>query len=218
MMYELALFPLNTVLFPSTPLHLHIFENRYKRMVGECISQQKPFGVVLIRRGDEALGALADPHRIGCTAHIIEIEHLPQGRFNLTVMGKDRFRILSLDSQSHPYLVGVVENYPVAEQSLEVLQPAASRLQTQLMRYLRLLVEAGLIELDTSRVPENPLIMAYFSAALLQIPALQKQKLLSIHDAQTLINRLITIYIREVALTRKLLRSSGTEQGSFSAN
>jgi len=217
-MYELALFPLNTVLFPSTPIQLHIFENRYKQMIGECITEQKPFGVVLIRRGDEALGALADPHMIGCTASIIEVERLEQGRLNITAIGKDRFRILSLDSQSHPYLVGMVDNYPVAEQTSEILKPAATKLQVQVTRYLRLLVEAGLIELDTRNLPESPLLMAYLSAALLQVPPLQKQQLLSIHDAHTLIKRLITIYNREVALTRNLLKSSGSEQGSFSVN
>lgn len=217
-MYELALFPLNTVLFPSTPLQLHIFEDRYKVMIGECIAQKKPFGVVLIRRGDEALGVLADPHRIGCTANIIEVERLEQGRMNITAIGKDRFRILSLDSQTHPYLVGMVDNYPLVEQSLEVLKPVADQLQAQLIRYLRLLVEAGLIELDTRNLPESPLLVAYLSAALLQVPALQKQQLLSIHDAQTLINRLVAIYGREVALTRKLLKASSSEQGSFSLN
>lgn len=217
-MYELALFPLNTVLFPSTPIQLHIFENRYKQMIGECITEQKPFGVVLIRRGDEALGALADPHMIGCTASIIEVERLEQGRLNITAIGKDRFRILSLDSQSHPYLVGMVDNYPVAEQTSEILKPAATKLQIQVTRYLRLLVEAGLIELDTRTLPESPLLVAYLSAALLQVPPLQKQQLLSIHDAHTLIKRLITIYNREVALTRNLLKSSGSEQGSFSVN
>ena len=217
-MYELALFPLNTVLFPGTPLQLHIFEERYKQLIGECITHQKPFGVVLIRRGDEALGALADPFRIGCSANIIEVEHLEQGRMNITAIGKNRFRILSLDSQSNPYLVGMVDNYPVLEQALDTLQPTASRLQTRLERYLRLLVDAGLIELDTQHLPANPLLLANLAATLLQVPALQKQQLLSIHDAQSLIDRLNNIYNREIALTRHLLGGGGIQQGSFSAN
>jgi Lon protease-like protein len=217
-MYDLAIFPLNTLFFTNTPLQLHIFEKRYQVMIGVCITQKKPFGVVLIRRGDEALGVLADPHMIGCTANIIEVERLEQGRMNITAIGKDRFRILSLDTQTHPYLVGMVDNYPVVEQSLEILQPVADRLHTQLIRYLRLLVEAGLIKLDTQNLPDSPLLLAYLSAALLQVPALQKQQLLSIHDAQTLINRLVAIYGREVALTRELLKASSNEQGSFSLN
>lgn len=217
-MYELPLFPLNTVLFPSTPLQLHIFEERYKQMIGECIDQQKPFGVVLIRHGDEALGALADPHRIGCSANIIEVEQLEQGHMNITAIGKDRFRILSLDNQSHPYLVGMVDNYPVVEQKEESLEPAGGRLRRLLERYLHLLADAGFIELDMSHLPVNPLLLAYLAAALLQTSPLQKQQLLTIHDAKSLIDRLTIIYNREVALTRQLVKGGGIQQGSFSAN
>ena len=60
-MQEIPLFPLNTVLFPNAPLRLHIFEERYKRMVNDCLAEKQPFGVVLIRHGLEALGPLAEP-------------------------------------------------------------------------------------------------------------------------------------------------------------
>ena len=52
----MALFPLNTVLFPGMPLPLHIFEERYKLMIGRCIEQERPFGVVLIQSGPEVGG------------------------------------------------------------------------------------------------------------------------------------------------------------------
>ena len=93
-MLDLPLFPLNTVLFPGMPLSLHIFEDRYKRMIGECIDSGNPFGVVLIKRGQEANGPLAEPHEIGCTARIIEVEPLSEGRMNIVVLGQKRFRIL----------------------------------------------------------------------------------------------------------------------------
>lgn len=217
-MYELALFPLHTVLFPSSPLQLHIFEERYKQMIEDCISQQKPFGVVLIRRGAEAFGALADPFRIGCTAVIRDIQRLEDGRMNLTAIGKDRFRIISLDSQSYPYLIGMVEDYPVAEPSAGEIEPAVAGLRERFERYLSLLVEAGLIELDKDQLPREPMLLAYLSAALLQIPAIQKQQLLSLHDAPTLITRLIRIYNRELALTRLMIHGGGIQQGSFSVN
>ena len=217
-MYELPLFPLNTVLFPGTPLQLHIFEERYQQMIGECIAQEKPFGVVLIRRGVEALGTLADPHRIGCSASIIDVQRLDNGHLNITAVGKDRFRILTLDSQSQPYLLGMVDNYPIVEQAQETLQPLAERLLARLDRYLRLLVDAGMIELDPNHLPDNPLLLAYLAAALLQVPPIQKQQLLSIHDAQSLMDRLTNIYNREVALARRLLTDSGSQQGLFSLN
>ena len=66
--HELPLFPLNNVvLFPAMPLPLHIFEERYKAMIGDCINRNAPFGVLLIREGRE-VGAPATPplHRLHC--------------------------------------------------------------------------------------------------------------------------------------------------------
>ena len=53
---ELPLFPLPTVLFPGMALPLHVFEERYKLMIGECIRDSRPFGVVLIKSGPEVGG------------------------------------------------------------------------------------------------------------------------------------------------------------------
>lgn len=86
-MYELPLFPLNTVLFPGTPIQLHIFEDRYLKMINRCIEEHKPFGVVLIEEGSEAFGPLAKPYRIGCTALIAKVEKLEDGRINITAVG-----------------------------------------------------------------------------------------------------------------------------------
>ena len=61
---EIPLFPLNLVLFPGMPLPLHIFEERYKAMIGDCMRYNTPFGVSLIRSGQE-VGEAADPHPIG---------------------------------------------------------------------------------------------------------------------------------------------------------
>jgi hypothetical protein len=107
-MYELPLFPLNTVLFPGMPIDLHIFEPRYLLMISRCLTAEQPFGVVLIRTGLEANGALAEPYSIGTTARISTVEHLADGRMNLTALGEERFEILSLD-RSGPYLVGQVQ-------------------------------------------------------------------------------------------------------------
>jgi Lon protease-like protein len=95
-MFELPLFPLNTVLFPGMPLPLRIFEERYKLMIRFCIENNQPFGVVLIRQGLEALGRLAEPYEIGCTARIIEVEPLAKGQMNISTLGEKRFRICQL--------------------------------------------------------------------------------------------------------------------------
>ena len=69
MTYKLPLFPLQTVLFPGAPILLHIFEERYRLMIGRCLEQNSPFGVVLIRQGTE-VDPDAIPYGVGTTAQI----------------------------------------------------------------------------------------------------------------------------------------------------
>ena len=95
------------------PLKLHIFEERYKLMIGQCYKAGQPFGVALIQSGHE-VGGRAQPFAIGCTAIITQLEPLPEGRMNIVAIGQERFQIQSLKFDQ-PYLVGLVEPYPLAE-------------------------------------------------------------------------------------------------------
>src|SRR5438046_1437349 len=88
----LPLFPLNTVLFPGMPLRLHIFEERYRLMIGECVERKQPFGVVLIKAGRE-VGEPAEPRGVGTTALIAAMSRMDDGRMNLVAVGQERFRI-----------------------------------------------------------------------------------------------------------------------------
>ncbi len=219
MMMELPLFPLNTVLFPGMPLGLHIFEDRYKLMIGKCVQERQPFGVVLIRSGQEALGSLAEPHPVGCIAYITQVERLEQGRMNIGAMGHERFRLFSLDD-SQPYLVGQVERYPLREEDPTAITRAAQRLRPWVMRYLEVIIrdEEGDEKIDPEQVPDEPIPLAYVAATLLQIPPEQKQKLLGIEDAQSLLVALRGFYRWEVALVKAMLEPQGMDQGSFSMN
>jgi Lon protease-like protein len=104
---DLRLFPLQTVLFPGMRLPLHVFEERYKVMVRECIEEDAPFGVVLIRSGSE-VGSGAVPHGVGTTARILQVEYLDEGKMNLFTIGERRFRIVAVNTTS-PYLRAEVE-------------------------------------------------------------------------------------------------------------
>ena len=68
---ELPIFPLGTVLFPGMPLPLHIFEERYKRMIGRCLDGDRAFGVTLLKSGRE-VGGPAIPHEVGTIARIVQ--------------------------------------------------------------------------------------------------------------------------------------------------
>src|SRR5918911_4180247 len=105
-LYNVPVFPLNTVLFPSLPLPLHIFEERYKLMIGTCAVTDREFGVCLIKEGVE-VGGPAEPYEVGTVARIAEVERMPDGRMNLMTFGTERFRIAEL-TQHEPYLIGRV--------------------------------------------------------------------------------------------------------------
>jgi uncharacterized protein len=206
-MFELALFPLNTVLFPGMPLSLHIFEDRYKEMIAWCLEMDQPFGVTLIRKGQEALGPLADPYPIGCTARVQEIESLPEGRMNLVVLGENRFRILSI-SREKPYLVAKVELFPLEDDGVSSLNPNVERLRPWVKRYMQILVEMSEVKLDPQQLPRDPHVLAYLAAVLLQVPPTQKQELLAVEGVAEMLDDMHTMYRREVALLQAMLSSS----------
>jgi len=218
-MINLPLFPLDTVLFPGMPLKLHIFEERYKLMINECIDQQTPFGVVLIEAGDEALGPVAHPHMIGTTAHITQVQRLPFGRINILAVGKDRFRINSL-SHELPYLTGQVDLIPMVMDDITTLKRGERVLRPLLNRYLAGLSEVGL-QLEESDLPEDTLALAYLSAVVLQADSGHKQQLLEAVNSTQFLQRLIVEYRREVAMLDVLLASpdaAAEQQGPFSYN
>jgi Lon protease-like protein len=95
------LFPLRVVLLPDEFLPLHIFEERYKLMIGQCREEDRPFGVVL---ADEK-----GVRKIGCSARIVKVmEEYPDGRMNILTQGEDRFRILHT-YDDRPYLTADIE-------------------------------------------------------------------------------------------------------------
>ncbi|MFQ5409119.1 MAG: LON peptidase substrate-binding domain-containing protein [Anaerolineales bacterium] len=215
-MFELPLFPLNTVLFPGMPIALHIFEERYKEMIGACLRHQTPFGVVLIRRGAEAHGPIAETYPVGCRVHIAESERLGQGRFNINAIGKDRFRIVGL-KHNHPYLVGMVEAMPLAHAAASRVRAGGRALRPWIDRYLDILSSAGKLEIDHQHLPRDPIALAYLGAIVLQMPPQLKQPLLEIDSAPVLVDELRHVYRREVALLRAMLHTP-QEEGPFTTN
>lgn len=96
----IPLFPLRVVLYPQMPLPLHIFEPRYRALVGDCLARQEEFGVVLAARGGMA--------SVGCTAEIVDVvKKYPDGRMDIATVGRRRFRVLDL-VQARAYLEGQV--------------------------------------------------------------------------------------------------------------
>jgi uncharacterized protein len=199
--FKLPLFPLNAILFPGMPIYLHIFESRYKEMVRFCLENDQPFGVVLIRSGQEVQPGLVEPYPVGCTARIVHTEKLEDGRYNLTAVGEERFQIISLDS-SKPYLQGMVETIIPPSPPLETLRRIRP-LTGLVVNYLRVLDRISELHLNLKelQMPDDPLLLIYLAASLLQLPPYEKQALLESNDPQNLMQMTERLYKREMLVT-----------------
>lgn len=186
----LPLFPLNTVLFPDGILPLKVFEIRYIDMVRDCLKREAPFGVVLIKSGQE-VGAVAEPETIGCLAHITDWEAPQLGVLLLRTKGGARFRILETRSGKNQHL----------EARVEILEPdGPSTLSKQYARCadtLKLVIHdinaKGRAEkgndfespfAETLRLDDADWVANRWSE-ILPIPLQARQKLLELNDAQS---------------------------------
>ncbi len=108
---------------PGASLPLHIFEPRYRQLTVDLVTGAVPgkeFGVVAVREGwapdDDGIDGL---HAIGCTAELRDVRRLPDGRYDVVTRGARRFRLVSIDAESKPYLMGSVEFLPDVETDAE---------------------------------------------------------------------------------------------------
>jgi Lon protease-like protein len=221
-MIDLPLFPLNTVLFPGMPISLHIFEDRYKKMMNTCITERIPFGVVLISEGVEALGPLAMPYTIGCSARISQVQPIGQGRMNLLAVGQERFEVLELDRESQPYLVAKVEMLPMTESPRASLVSQGEKLRQEGLRYLEILSQVGDVQFDEAQLPDDPLELAYLGAYFIRVEADQKQKLLEAASTFQFVSDVRALYRRENILLERMIEESrkpnNNNTGTFSVN
>lgn len=185
------------------PLPLHIFEERYKAMIADCIRDGRPFGVVLIAEGTAEGEAPATPHAIGCTAEIAQVQPLDEGRMLIVTVGRERFRIVRL-RRDRPYLVGLVEPAPLQEEDEARLTEGAARLEPLVMEYLNKLIRLGRVDAQPADTPNDPEALAYLGAALIQLPPEQKQALLALDRVTELSAALRHIYRAELALLQTL--------------
>ena len=173
---ELPLFPLNSVLFPGATLPLHIFEERYKKMVNLCLESNSPFGVLLIRSGSEVDEA-AEPFEIGTTARIVRVQHLDAGRMNLICLGEQRFR-LSRQVSETPYLVAEVEPLQSIDGEGQEAKDVADTVAALFAEYHRLFLAVSNQWTRQIGMPGVPGELADFVASRMAVDPRTKQRLL----------------------------------------
>ena len=210
---ELPLFPLNLVLFPGMRLPLHIFEERYKAMIGECIEQDAPFGVALIKEGPE-VGGPAEPHAIGTTARIAQVQRIEEGRLNLLAEGERRFQLVEVIQQI-PHLVGLVRF--IDEEVGEVAPDLLAEVSAEYAAFLRQLSTlAGSWNAPVS-LPEEPLALSFAAAATLtgsiELPQEMRQDLLAAATAGERLSQLRPLLRRSNELIKEQAEKNNPYRG-----
>lgn len=213
---QLPLFPLGTILFPGATLNLHIFEDRYRLMIGRCLEEGSPFGVVLIREGDEVaegrIGARpAEPYPVGTLAQISANVRLEDGRYLLTAIGMSRFRIQSI-LQRAPYLVASVAALPEERPTGTVA--AAGELRATYNRYWQAVAVATGVSVQTEELPTDPAELAYQLADRLQVTLARKQRWLEV-DVLTCLREINANLRAELALLPSNRRGPGEGQSGI---
>jgi Lon protease-like protein len=159
---ELGLFPLGIVLLPGERVPLHVFEERYKELIGECIALDDEFGLLY---ADES-----GLREIGCRAAVVEvIERFDDGRMNVLVEGRERFRILR-HTGGRSFSTAEVE--PVDDESGSAAPESAARALNAFKRLVEL-VEAE-VELPDQLAPR----LSFELAGRVELEPESKQELL----------------------------------------
>jgi len=176
----LGLFPLGLVLLPGEVIPLHIFEERYRKLIGERLDEGE-FGVVLAE--DDGI------REAGCTARVTQlIERLDDGRMNILVHGGRRFRVIEVREPDDPeadYLRALVDYF-------EDVQPeAADEVRSAVLDvFHRMLV---LMDVETPREPAGEGPLSFRVAAAVDFGAPLKQQLLESQSEEQRLETLLTV-------------------------
>lgn len=192
----IPLFPLEIVLFPGTPLPLHIFEPRYKEMIAECLENDRPFGMV--RAKDSSLSV------IGCSASVLNVlKKYEDGRLDIAAEGIQRFEIKEVN-QERSFLQAEV-NYFDDEPSM----PSESELDNVVQLHEQLFAVLG----QTVDIARDTDMLSFHLADALPVDLDFKQALLEMKSEVERIETLIEYYRATIPKVEKTMlvrqRASG---------
>ena len=189
-------------------------------MMKYCIDNKEPFGVVLIREGSE-VGGGAVPFDIGTTAHITQIDEMDDGRMNIATLGLNRFRIIDLNYEKEPYLVGTIEDYPLIDDDKPTISQEALALRPILIKYLDTVTRVTDLEFDVADIPSDAKTLAFLTAIVMRNSMEDKQALLSKERLSDLLKQ-ERIDLLEETRTMQLLTATAphwrNDSATFSPN
>jgi Lon protease-like protein len=199
----LPLFPLDLVLFPGSPLPLHIFEPRYREMISECLEQNKPFGVVRAKEDGIA--------EIGCTAEILSVvKKYADGRMDILTQGRERFEIARVN-QARAFLQAEVIYLPD-----EAGKATSSDEARAVMLHAETLALAGAEPSHSAEIQEQPL--SFHLAGSLPLDLEFKQTLLETRSEAERVRAVISFLEAVLSNLRRTVHVRKKASGNGHAN
>ena len=199
----LPLFPLEeVVLFPGMSLPLHIFEERYKVMIGACQVTDQLFGVVLIRTGKE-VGDPAEPVHTGCTARMVRVDRIPDGRMHILTIGEQRFRLVGpARVMPEGYLVGDVRILP-EQPAAPVGSDLVASVTHEFTRYQQAVqgLTGSMRPGVPPELPADPIRLSYQIASTLFVDPRERQALLETDDVASRLRQELELLKRDMPKT-----------------
>jgi ATP-dependent Lon protease len=176
---EIGLFPLELVLLPSERVPLHIFEDRYRELIGESLADGTEFGILL--EDDDGL------REVGTQTAVVELVHeFDDGRMNVLVEGRSRFRVVEL-TDGRAYRTAEVE--PFEDDDSEAPTEAETERTLEAFRRLAEIAEAD--EVDVPAAAETPL--SFQLGARVDFGTVLKQDLLELQSERARLDRLVEL-------------------------
>ena len=212
----LPMFPLGTVLFPGVRLPLHVFEDRYRILVRDLLTEPDParrrLGIVAIREGYEVGShGMQSAHRIGCEAQLLASREHPDGRYDVVVGGRRRLLLEEVDT-SGDYLMGRI-SYPDEEPgdgAPEAMRQALSAFALWQQALAATGVELS-AEPDTADSADDPLSLSYALCSAVSLTLRERQQLLEADDAATRLTTLAAMLGDEMNAIRAVPSLPATE-------
>ena len=196
---ELPLFPLQAVLFPDGMLGLKVFEARYLDLIGRCMREGKPFGVVGLKRGPEVRlpGSSVELEEVGTRAELIDVDSPQPGILSVRCRGSARFRIVS-SRQQHDGL-WIAQTTPVARDAAVAPSPELAGAVRALADAITALRSQGPLPFLAPHRFDDAGWVANRWCEILPIPVAARQRLLELSDPLTRL-QIVDEYLRSKGL------------------